>query len=320
MWDRDQNGSLYIMSNLHTATYVGTYTGPILGIVSVQISVPVPVPFPHKFCLKALFTCEVYIGICVEIFFFGVCERETQFFKIVRYLKLKFHKPLYIFHLGKMVSKPLTKAALKAVPQSAIMTSVFTVAQASTATPSTARNAATPVLTSSTPKSVTTTPVLPSNLPQVVAIHVPTTTVATAGVSMATRPVSAATLTTTMTNNKTLTTTPIPIASKPLTAQQLGVHTQQVRNCVIATRQVVLVLVDWILKACLLVPSVSVTVKVYHCVKRTVSIGTMLTFPNCLGGAQTPHSGILLGFKRWWPIGATDRQIWLARIKLWQPR
>ena len=23
-WDRDQNGSLYIMSNLHTATYVGT--------------------------------------------------------------------------------------------------------------------------------------------------------------------------------------------------------------------------------------------------------------------------------------------------------
>ena len=142
-----------------------------------------------------------------------------------------------------MVSKPLTKAALKAVPQSAIMTSVFTVAQASTATPSTARNATTPVLTSSTPKSVTTTPVLPSNLPQVVAIHVPTT-VATAGVSMATGPVSAASLTTTMTNNKTLTTTPIPIASKPLTAQQLGVHTQQVRNSVIATtlatRQVVL--------------------------------------------------------------------------------
>ena len=23
-WDWDQNGSLYIMSNLHTATYVGT--------------------------------------------------------------------------------------------------------------------------------------------------------------------------------------------------------------------------------------------------------------------------------------------------------
>ena len=150
-----------------------------------------------------------------------------------------------------MVSKPLTKAALKAVPQSAIMTSVFTVAQASTATPYTARNATTPVLTSSTPKSVTTTPVLPSNLPQVVAIHVPTTTVATAGVSMETRPVSAASLTTTMTNNKTPTTTPIPIASKPLTAQQLGVHTQQVGNVIIATtlatRQIVLLLIEWIL-------------------------------------------------------------------------
>ena len=105
---------------------------------------------------------------------------------------LKVHKLLVYFpYLGKMVAKPLTKAALKAVPQSAIMTSVFTVAQASTATPSTARNATTPVLTLSTPKSVTTTPVLPSNLPQVVAIHVPTTTVATAGVSMATRPVGA---------------------------------------------------------------------------------------------------------------------------------
>ena len=34
MWERDrgwdQNGSLHIMSNLHTATYVGTYMGPIL--------------------------------------------------------------------------------------------------------------------------------------------------------------------------------------------------------------------------------------------------------------------------------------------------
>ena len=149
-----------------------------------------------------------------------------------------------------MVSKPLTKAAMKAVPQSAIMTSVFTVAQAPTATPSTARNATTPVLTSSTPKSVTTPQVLPSNLPQVVAIHVPSTTVAAAGVSMATRPVSAASLTTTMTSNKTLTTTPIPIASKPLTAQQLGVHTQQVRNGVIATtlttRLVAFVLIYWI--------------------------------------------------------------------------
>ena len=132
-----------------------------------------------------------------------------------------------------MVSKPLTKAALKAVPQSAIMTSVFTVAQAPTVTPSTARNT-TPVLTSSTPKSVTTTPVLPSNLPQVVAIHVPTTTIATTGVSMATRPVNAVTVTSTM-SNKTLTTTPIPIASKPLTAQQLGVQTQQVRSDVIRT-------------------------------------------------------------------------------------
>ena len=28
--DQDQNGSLYIMSNLHTATYVGTWMGPIL--------------------------------------------------------------------------------------------------------------------------------------------------------------------------------------------------------------------------------------------------------------------------------------------------
>ena len=45
--DRDRNGSLYIMSNLHTATYVRVL---YFGIVSVPV--PVPVPFLHKFCLN----------------------------------------------------------------------------------------------------------------------------------------------------------------------------------------------------------------------------------------------------------------------------
>ena len=49
MWERDrdqdQNGSLYTMLNLHTATFKGLKRVLYLGIVSVLVLVP------YKFCL-----------------------------------------------------------------------------------------------------------------------------------------------------------------------------------------------------------------------------------------------------------------------------
>ena len=106
--------------------------------------------------------------------------------------------------IGRMVSKPLTKAALKAVPQGAIMTSAFTVAQYPSVP--------------TTPKTLTASVLSSSNLPQVVAVHVPTTTVA--GATITTRlPVTS--------SQTTPSKMPVPIASKPPSAQQLAVNTQQ---------------------------------------------------------------------------------------------